>query len=134
MHSRFIFYVLNSHNIIADGIEYCFASLLTCQIQMSPLKIIETNFQLEVKDFPSSISLVIFAAHRWSDTTNTSTEFGGESTSIKSARASLSRLLGNKTSHTNGRHNNSGSALENLHNQQMSRMGDLEGNRKNFDG
>lgn len=87
---------------------------------------------VQVKEKKSSLD--IFVVHRWSDTTNTSTEFGGDSSSIKSARASLTRLLGGKTSYTNGRHNNPGSALENLHSQHISRMSDLEDNRKNFDG
>lgn len=72
----------------------------------------------------------VYTTHRWGDTAHTSEpSFGTESSSIKSARASLSRLLSGKTSHTNGRYGSSGSALDT----QTSHMNNLDNGKKNSD-
>lgn len=60
---------------------------------------------------------------------NSESSFGADSSDIKSARTSLSRLLGIKVSQTNGRHSGSGSTRET----QAPHMSDLAGGKKNFD-
>lgn len=79
---------------------------------------------------PTSSPAIGKTTSRWSDAGhNSESSFGTESSNIKSARSSLSRLLGGKMSQTNGRHSVSGSARDT----QPSHMSDLDGGRKSFD-